>query len=146
MGLGSATAVDSSTSSSTGCAWGAEPAVACSAFTREAFGRLAVPCRAQEKLQAIAFRIDCSVQVRPRSFDLDGGFIHAPGVIRGFEVRSRALFKFWRVALHPPVDGGMVHLQFPFPHQFLQVAIAQRVAKVPADTQENDLSFARDAL
>jgi len=35
----------------------------------------------------------------------------------------------------------MIHLQSPFPHHFLQVAVAERVAQVPADTQENDFGF-----
>ncbi len=34
---------------------------------------------------------------------------------------------------------GMVHLQSPFPHHFLQIAVAQRIAQVPAHAEQNDL-------
>ena len=33
-------------------------------------------------------------------------------------MRPRAFVEFWGVSLYPAVDGGMVHLQAPFPHQF----------------------------
>src|SRR6266446_7051037 len=32
-------------------------------------------------------------------------------------------------------------LQSPFPHHFFQISVTERVAQVPPDTQENDLSF-----
>jgi len=40
----------------------------------------------------------------------------------------------------------VVHLQSPFLHHFFPIAVTERVAQVPPDTQENDLSFARDAI
>ncbi len=115
-------------------------------MTREAFGGLGIARRAQEKLERGAFRIDRSVEVRPRSFDLDVGFINAPGVIGGFEVRSTSFLQFGSVALHPAVDRCVMDLQSAFPHHFLQIAVAERVAQVPPDTQENDLGFAHDAI
>ena len=62
-------------------------------FYKEAFGGLSVACRAQEKLERVAFRVDGSVEVRPRSFDFDVGFIDTPGVIGGFEVRPASLLQ-----------------------------------------------------
>ena len=82
-----------------------------SALTREAFGGLGVPCRAQEKLERVAFGVDGSVEVRPRSFDFDVGFIDAPGVIGGFEVRPASFLQFGCIALHPAVDRGVVYME-----------------------------------
>ena len=114
-------------------------------FDEEAFGGLGIACRAQEKLKRVAFRVDGSVEGCPPSFDLDGGFIDAPGVIGGFEVRPAALLQFGGRALHPAVDRRVIDLQFTFPHHFLQITVAERVAQVPPDTQENDLGFERNA-
>ena len=73
-------------------------------------GRFGIACRAQEKLERVAFRIDRSVEVRPHFLDFDVGFIHAPGVIARFEVRSRALLQLWGVVLYPTINGGMIHV------------------------------------
>ena len=39
------------------------------------------------------------------------------------------------------VDRGVVHMQSPFEHHFLQFAIAERVAQVPTHAEQNNLSF-----
>ena len=137
--LGAARAVESSTCSSTGHAPEAELAVACSALTREAFGRLGFPRRAQEKLQGVALRVDRPIQIHPGFADFDVRFVDSPGSVAGFEVRPAPFVELWGIALDPAVARGVVHLQSPFSHQFLQVAIAERVAQIPPDTEENDL-------
>ena len=71
-----------------------------SALTREAFGGLGVPCWAQEKIERVPFRVDGSIEIRPRFFDLDVGFIDAPGVIGSFEVRPAAFLQLGGIALH----------------------------------------------
>jgi hypothetical protein len=71
----------------------------------------------------------------------DVRFIHTPGVSGGFEVRLASFLQFWSVVLNPAVDGGMVHRESPFPHHFLEIAVAQRVAQVPPHAEQNDLSF-----
>ena len=73
--------------------------MACSAFSREAFGRLGIPRRAQEKLEGVPKGLDGSVEIGPGFFDSDGGFIDAPGVIAGFEVRSAAFVQLWGILL-----------------------------------------------
>jgi hypothetical protein len=115
-------------------------------LTREAFGGLGLSRGTKERFQGIASRADGSGEIGPGCADFDVRFVDFPRVIGGFEVRSRALFQFGSVVLNPAGDSGMVHLQSPFGHQFLQIAIAERVAKVPAHTQENDLGFPRDAM
>jgi hypothetical protein len=41
------------------------------------------------------------IEIRPCSFDLEGGFIHAPGVIGGFEVWSALFVEIWGIAALP---------------------------------------------
>jgi hypothetical protein len=55
-------------------------------------------------------------------------------------MRPRAFVQLGSIPLQPALDRGVNHLQSPFEHQFLEVAIAQRIAKVPAHTPQNDLS------
>jgi hypothetical protein len=52
--------------------------------------------------------IDGSVEIDPDFFDLDRGLIHSLGVVAGFQVRSRASFKFGSICLDPAVDGAMI--------------------------------------
>jgi len=88
-------------------------------FDKEAFGGLGIARRAQEKLERVAFRVNGSVEVRPRSFDLDVGFIDAPGVSGGFEVRPAAFLQFGGIVLHPGVDRRVIDVQPTFLHHFL---------------------------
>ena len=65
-------------------------------FEEEAFGGCSVSRGTEEKFQSMAFRVDGSVEISPGFFDFDVGFIDAPGVSGGFEVRSRALVELER--------------------------------------------------
>ncbi len=85
-------------------------------FLKEAFGSLGIPCRAQEKLERVAFGVDRPVEVRPRSFDFDVGFIDAPGVIGGFEVRPASFLQFGCIAFCTrAVDRGVIEPRVPAP-------------------------------
>ncbi len=113
----------------------------CSALTREAFGGLGIPRRTQEKLQGVPLRVNGPVEIHPGFADFDVRLVDFPGVGEGFHMRSASFVQFRGIALDPAIDGGMIHLQSPFQHHFLEVAIAERIAQVPTDTQENDLGF-----
>ncbi len=101
----------------TGCAWGDEQAVEGSGFAKK---RLA-----QEKLQRVPVAINRPVEVHPHFFHFHEGFIDAPRVIGGFEVRSALLFDLWGVALHPPVDGAMIDPESALGHHLFQVTVAE---------------------
>lgn len=49
------------------------------------------------------------------------------GVVGGFEVSPTALLQLWCVALDPAIDRAVVHLQPSFQHDFLQIAVAERI-------------------
>jgi hypothetical protein len=54
---------------------------------------------------------------------------------------SAAFVEFGGIVLDPTIDGGMIHLQPPFQHHFLEIAVAERVAQVLAHAQQNDIGL-----
>jgi hypothetical protein len=54
-------------------------------------------------------------------------------------MRSASLLQFGCVVLHPAIDRGMIDMQSPLEHHFLQVSIAERISEVPANTEQNTL-------
>jgi hypothetical protein len=83
--------------------------------------------------------IDGSGERDPDFFDLDGGLIHSPGIIPGFQMRSASLVQFGSRHLHPTIDGGVIHVEPTFQHHLFEVSITERIAQRPAKTQQNDL-------
>jgi hypothetical protein len=69
-------------------------------FREEAFGRLSVSGRTEQKFQGISLRIHSAIEVHPHFFHFDVRLIDAPGVVRGLEMGSAALLQFGCVALH----------------------------------------------
>jgi hypothetical protein len=110
-------------------------------FTEKAFGGLGIPRRAQEKLERVSVGIDRSVEIRPGFSDFYIGLIDAPGVRGGFEVWPASFLQFRCIALDPTVDGGVIDVQTPLQHHFLQIAVTERVPQIPADAQQNDVGF-----
>ncbi len=64
-----------------------------------------------------------------------------PGVIDGFEMGSAAFLQFGSIMLYPAVDGGVIDVQTPLQHDLFQVSIAQGIAQVPVDAQQNDIGL-----
>src|SRR5260370_42630445 len=56
-------------------------------------------------------------------------------------MRPTALFQLWGILLNPAEDRGMVNVQPPFQHEFLEIAIAERIPQIPAHAQQNDLGL-----
>jgi hypothetical protein len=112
----------------------------------EAFGRLGIASRPEEKFQGSAFRVDCSIQIHPRFADFDVRFVDFPGVIGGFEVRSTTLVDLRGRVLHPTRDGTVIDRESALPHHLFQVAIPERVPQVSAHAEQDDLGFAHDTI
>ena len=43
--------------------------------------------------------------------------------------------------LDPAINRGMIDAQTALGHHFFEIAIAERITKIPANTQENDISL-----
>ena len=86
-------------------------------FDEEAFSGLGVSCRTEQELEGVALRIDGSGEIGPGFFDFDVRFIHAPGVIGGFEVWPASFVELWSIALDESgeIGGKRVNLTVTFP-------------------------------
>jgi hypothetical protein len=54
-------------------------------------------------------------------------------------MRRASLFQFRCRGLNPPVDRGVIDTEPTFQHDLFKVSVAERIAKIPANTQENDV-------
>lgn len=79
-------------------------------FAEKVFGCLGIACRTQEEVQRIACRVHRSIQIRPRAFNLDVGFVDAQGIRGRFEMGPPAHLQFRCIALHSAIDRGVVHM------------------------------------
>src|SRR5258708_20451805 len=110
-------------------------------FREEAFGRLRVSGRTEQKFQGISLRIHSTIEVHPHFFHFDVRLIDAPRVVRGLEMGTATLLQFGCVALYPTVDRVLIDMQSPLAHHLLQISVAERIPEVPADTEQNNLSL-----
>jgi hypothetical protein len=78
------------------------------------------------------------LEVDPAALELDVRLIHAPGLSDGRGVLPPAFLKHGQEALHPSRYRGMSHGEPPLGHHLYEVSVAQRVAHVPSDAQNND--------
>jgi hypothetical protein len=62
------------------------------------------------------------------------------------QFRPAAAVEFWRVTLNPPPNCDVVAAQVALGHHFFQIPKTQAEAKVPSDTQNDDLSFKMTSL
>jgi len=63
------------------------------------------------------------------------------GIGRSLQMRSAALLQFRSIVLHPAADRGMIDMQAVLQYHPLEVWVAERVAQVPPDAQQHDLSL-----
>src|SRR6266487_6091117 len=56
-------------------------------------------------------------------------------------MRPASLLQFRSIALHPAIDRGVIDVQTPLPHHLFEIAVAERISKVPAYTEQNDVGF-----
>ena len=78
----------------------------------------------------------------PVPFDLDAGFVHAPGSRKAVRatVPAQAPFDFRRAGLHPAMDGGAVRRDAARFQHFLGVTLADAMSAAPPDGPRNDLA------
>ena len=83
--------------------------------------------------------IDSSVHVAPDTGNFHIGLIDEPVVTNSVTARFRCFDQLRRESLHPPVDGDVINLETAFREEFLNVAIRQSVAQLPAHRQQYHL-------
>jgi hypothetical protein len=68
-------------------------------------------------------------------------FIDAVGIIRRFQSWPTPLLQLGGVPLDPPEDSSMVHRQPTLLHELFHIPIAQGIAEVPTDAEQNHVTF-----
>src|SRR6516225_10084182 len=97
--------------------------------------RSAQPRERNRSLLRLSRELDTS---RTSGLGYEHGFIHAPGLIGGFQVKPNALFRFGSVVLNPPPYRGVIHPHVSLLEKLLDLAIGKRVSEVRSDGTEND--------
>ncbi len=72
--------------------------------------------------------VDCPVQVRPPSVDLDVGLVGEPAVTWHVAACPRCFDELRCEALDPPVDGDVIDVHSPLGEQLLDIAVGGRTA------------------
>src|SRR3546814_3930171 len=86
--------------------------------------------------------LDCPVQVGPLAPHLDVGFIQAPARTKATPPEpAQPLLHLRGVALDPATDRRMVDRNAAFRKHFLQVAIADRIATIPAHRPQDPITL-----
>ena len=75
---------------------------------------------------------------KPTHRDPDIRFIHPPGSVWMPDLTPKPLIQNGRIVLDPTPDGDVVHQQAAFRHHLFQVAVAERVAQIPPNAQNDD--------
>src|SRR5829696_4911290 len=98
-----------------------------------------------EHVDDLAELIDRSVHIPPPAGDLHIGLVGPPAVANGVPAWAGGLGQQGREPLHPPVDGDVVDLDTPLGEQFLDVAVGQAEAQVPAHRQHDHIGWEAEA-
>src|SRR5262245_52952036 len=60
--------------------------------------------------------------------------------------KPRFITRMFPIHDHQPVNGGVIHLNPPFLHEFFNMARAQRIRHIPTYAHENDILWEMNAL
>ena len=71
----------------------------------------------------------------------DIGLVHAPARPYGALAPVELGFELRAVLDDPAVDGGVIHVDATFLHEFLDMTGAERVCEIPTDSHQNDLGW-----
>jgi hypothetical protein len=109
----------------------------------EPAGRLGIPVWRYQDVDDLAELVDRAVDVTPLASDLHLRLVHLPAVPDGVATRSSGVGQQRREPLHPPVDGDVIDFDASLSEEFLDVAVGQAEAQVPAGG--NDDHVGREA-
>src|SRR5690242_3684304 len=52
---------------------------------------------------------------------------------------STASFQLWGIALYPAINRRVIDRELAFEHHLFEISIAERIAKIPAHAQQNEV-------
>src|SRR5262249_32129576 len=91
------------------------------------------------KVNGLAMFVHGAIEVVPLALHLDVGLVHPPADPHWTLAPMERLLQLRAVFDDPPVNGGVIYVDSTFLHEFFDMARAQRIRHVPADTHQNDL-------
>src|SRR5918996_1465032 len=106
-------------------------------LTEEGLSSFYVPMLAEVEVDRLTSLVDRAVEVHPFAFDLDIGLIHPPRTPDRLGILAPALLKDRNKADHPAHDRGVGHREAPFRHHLHEIAVAELIANVPANAEDD---------
>lgn len=106
-------------------------------LVEEALRRSHVALCRQQEIDGLALLVDGAVEVFPDALDLDVRLVHAPAVTNRALVFARHFLDQRQEADRPSVDRRMVDRHAALLHHLLEVPVAQRISRVPADADQD---------
>jgi hypothetical protein len=105
---------------------------------QEPLGRSLVARLGQQEVDRLARLIHGTIEVIPLPVDFDVGLVHPPTEPH-WPLAEMKCFLQRRTVFHdPPVNSGVIHVDAALEHEFFDMARAQRIRHIPADTRQND--------
>ncbi len=107
-------------------------------LSEELFGGSDVAVFAKEEINSESLFIYCTLEIRPSPSDFDIRFIDTPRSADRTSVAQPAFLELWNEAVNPSQDRRMRDTYPAFSHHVDQIAVAQFVGDIPANTENND--------
>jgi hypothetical protein len=111
------------------------------AWFEEPVSRHGVTPRGDQHINDLPELVDRSVHVPPSPGDFHVGLVHEPAIAYSVPAGAGGLGQQRREPLYPAVDGDVISLDTTLGEEFLDVAIGQPEAQVPADRQDNHVGW-----
>jgi hypothetical protein len=93
----------------------------------------------EQKVNGLPGLIEGAIQIAPLPFDANVRLVHPPAAPHGPSTAVKRFLQLRAILQDPPVDGGVIHGDSPFLHQFFDVTRTQRIRHIPPHARENDL-------
>src|SRR5262245_41009651 len=93
----------------------------------------------QQKVNRLAMLIYSTIEIPPLAFHCNRRLVHPPADPDRPLAAMKRLLQLRTVLNDPPIDCGVIPLHPPFLHEFFDVARAQWIRYIPANSHQNDL-------
>src|SRR5262249_13901297 len=90
---------------------------------QQSLGGLLVPFLGEEKVDRLTRFIDGAIEIAPLALAFDVRLVHPPTDPHRALTPVKRLFQQRAILDGPPVDGGVIDVNPPFCHEFLDVAV-----------------------
>ena len=99
---------------------------------------LTLPNLSEQEIDGVTLLVDGAVKIFPVAPYLYVGFIKSPARANSLFIFPKGFFDTRRVVHDPALNGAMINGVASLLHQLFQVAIAQSISDIPADTLQDD--------